>query len=309
MAITRSSVHVSTPVQQLFKDMLFGSETVDRGIVQVLPGYHKQITLNRFTSAVQKLVARVATPTVPASSLTKDEKQITLAEVMWYDEFDPKGFNLDWEFLNTVGPLVDANAATVLLEAIRDKVVTAFNYDLDQLIWNGDTGSGSAWLSPMNGLVKLIDADGTVTSVTPAGAVTAANVIAILEAVVQACPNVVKENSNPVIVTNHTIKHLYRAAARGLDFKGTNITESTADLYGGYPIVSINAIPANRIFMMNAGGGEMSEVKLGVSALDDKFNIKIERLQANSDLFFIKMNMELGVNYVWGKQIVEYSPA
>jgi hypothetical protein len=75
------------------------------------------------------------------------------------------------------------------------------------------------------------------------------------------------------------------------------------------PIVSVNGIPANRIFAFNANSGESSELKVGVWSDADKYNVKIERLQANSDLFFIKINTEVGVQTVWGKQITEYSPA
>ena len=309
MAITRSSVHVSNPVQQLFRDLMFGAETIEKGVAQLIPGQRKQTTLNRFYSATQKLTARVATPTTPADALTKDERQINMAEVMWYDEFDPKEFNLDWKFLNTIGPSVSASAAMVLLEAIRDSVVTAFNYDLEQLMWNGDTGSGNAWLSPIDGFIKLIDADASVVSVTPQGAITAANVIDILESVVAACPNEVKYSSNPSIVTSYNTLELYRAAARALQYKGTNITEAIANQFGGYPIIAVNGVPADRVFMFNAGGGDRAELKVAAWADTDKAIVKIDRLQANSDLFFIKINAEIGVNHVYGKQITEYSPA
>jgi hypothetical protein len=309
MAISTTPLDVPMYVNNLFKDLLFGAETIEKGLVQVVPMARNKINMDRFTASVQNLTARVATPTTAASALTKDEKVLTMAEIMFYDEFDPKTFNVEPEYLRTIGPTVDAQAATVLLNAIREKVTESFNYDLEQLLWNGDTTSGDAWLDPIDGFVKLIDADTTVNSVTPAGAVTASNVIAIFEAVIQAVPNVVKEKGNVTIVTNHTIKNLYRQAARALDYKGTNITEAIRDLYGGYPIVSTNSIPANRIFAFNANSGETSELKVGVWSDADKYNVKIERLQANSDLFFIKINAEVGVQTVWGKQITEYSPA
>jgi hypothetical protein len=309
MAISTTPLDVPMYVNNLFKDLLFGAETIEKGLVQVVPMARNKINMDRFTASVQNLTARVATPTTAASALTKDEKVLTMAEIMFYDEFDPKTFNVEPEYLRTIGPTVDAQAATVLLNAIREKVTESFNYDLEQLLWNGDTTSGDAWLDPIDGFVKLIDADTTVNSVTPAGAVTASNVIAIFEAVIQAVPNVVKEKGNVTIVTNHSIKNLYRQAARALDYKGTNITEAIRDLYGGYPIVSTNSIPANRIFAFNANSGETSELKVGVWSDADKYNVKIERLQANSDLFFIKINAEVGVQTVWGKQITEYSPA
>lgn len=309
MSISISTVHVSTPIQKLFKDLMFGAESLKANLVQTIPGQRKQTTLNRFTGVGQKIVIRVPTPTTAADALTKDEKQIVSKEIMFYDRFDPKLFNVDHEFLRTIGPSVTAVQAPILLEAIRDRVTNIFNNDLDNLLWNGDTGSGDAWLSPIDGIVKNIDADGDVVSVTPAGAVTPANVIAVLEAVVAAFPPVVRESSNPTIVTTHTIKYAYDEAARALDFKGANIYEAGTARFAGYPVVSINAVPANRIFGYNAGNNDTNEIKMATWADADRFNIKIDRLQADSDEFFIKVNAEIGTNHVFGAQIVEYSPA
>ena len=309
MSISVTTTHVSNPVEKLYKDLMFGNQTISKGLVQAIPGQRTKTAINRFYGAVNKITAKVATPTVAASALTKDEKAITSAEVMFYDEFDPKSFNVDHKFLNTIGASVSAQAARVLLEAINDRVTKIFNYDLDNLLWNGDTGSGSAWLSPINGIVKQIDADGTVISCVTSGAVTSANVIAVLEKVVAAMPVAVREMANPTIVTTPTIKYMYDEAARSLSYKGANIYEAGTYMFGGYKIESIPVIPANRIFAYNAGADDMNEIKMATWADSDRFNIKIDRLQANSDLFFIKVNAEVGVNHVYGKQIVEYSPA
>ena len=155
----------------------------------------------------------------------------------------------------------------------------------------------------------MIDADTDVISVTPAGAITSANVIAVLEAVVAAIPVEVKELGNAKIVTTPAVKYAYDEAARALDYKGANIYEPGTYRFAGYPIESINVIPANRIFAYNASGDEMGEIKMATWADSDRFNVKIDRLQANSDLFFIKINAELGVNTVYGSQIVEYTSA
>ena len=228
---------------------------------------------------------------------------------MFYDDFNPKLFNIDESFLWSIGPTVTASAATVLLAAIQDRVTKIFNYDLDNLIWNGDTNSGDAWLDPIDGLVKLIDADTSVISVGTLGAVTAANVIAVLEAVVAAMPVEVREMGDPTIVTTPAVKYAYDEAARALDYKGANIYEAGTYRFAGYPIKSVSKIPANRIFAYNAGAGDANNIKMATWADSDRFNVKIDRLQNNSDEFFIKVNAELGVNTVYGKEIVEYSPA
>ncbi len=308
MAITKTPTQTPTSIEKLYKDLMFGSETVEQGLVQVVPGQRNKTYINRFYGDVNKIVSRVPTPTTPANALTKDEKLIQSNEVMFYDRFDPKTFNLDEKFLWSIGPSVTSSAAAILLEAIRERVTKIFNYDLDNMLWNGDTASGNAWLSPIDGIVKLIDADPTVISVTQQGAVTPANVIAILEDVVAAMPVEVREMGDPTIVTTPAIKYAYDEAARALELKGANIYEAGTYRFAGYPIRSVSKLPANRIFAYNAGSGDMNNIKMATWSDADRFNVKIDRLQADSDEFFIKVNAEIGVNHVYGKEIVEYSP-
>ena len=309
MAITKTPTQQVRVVEQLWKDLMFGSQTIEKGIVHVIPGKRNKVQLNRFYAGVNKITAAVPTPTTPADALTKDEKTIQAAEIMFYDRFNPKSFNIDDVFLQSIGASVSSTAALVLLEAIRDRVTKVFNYDLDNLLWNGDTLSGNDWLSPIDGIVKLIDADTDVINVTPAGAVTSANVIAILEAVVKAIPQEVKQLGNATIVTTPLVLEAYDEAARTLDFKGANIYEAGKPMFAGYPIKTVIQIPANRIFAGSFANGDMGNIKMATWADADRFNIKIDRLQADSDEFFIKVNAELGVNHVYGKEIVEYTPA
>lgn len=309
MAITRSTAFIGTPVPQLISDLVLGAESIDKGIVHAFSDKRDKVYLNRFVAANHKLGARVATPVTAAGAMTKDEKTITPANLMFYDEFDPRDFEGDWEFLWTQGPSVSAEAASALWNAIRDTVATSVNSDLEEGIWQGDTGSGSAWLAEFDGYLKLLDADGTVNTVTPAGAITAVNVIAILEAVVKACPAAVQEMSSPAIIMSHTDKYLYREAARALDFKGTNIDTAIQDMFGGFLIVSTHGMPAGRIVMGNIGSGDQSNFKASHWMDSDRNNVKIERLQANSDLFFVKVALDFGVNTVFGKEIVTYATA
>jgi hypothetical protein len=309
MAISRSTSFVGTPVPKLITDLVLGAESIDKGIIHAFSDKRKAVFLNRFYTANHKVGARVATPVTPASASTKDEKTITPGNLMFYDEFDPRDFEGDWEFLWSQGPSVSAEAASVLWNAIKDTVASSVNSDLEEAIWRGDTNSGSAWLAEFDGYLKLMDADTTVTDVTPQGAITAANIIGILEDMVAACPAAVQEQSSPALLMSHTDKYLYREAARALDFKGTNIDEKIQDQFGGFPIVSTHGIPAGRLVMGNIGSGDQSNFKASHWMDSDRNNVKIERLQANSDLFFVKVALDFGVNTVYGKEIVLYKTA
>ncbi len=307
MAISRSSAFIGTPVPQLITDLVLGAESIEKGIVHAFSDKRDRVYLNRFFTANQQLGPRVPTPTVSADASTKDEKIITPGNLMYYDTFDPRDFEGDWEFLWSQGPSVSAEAATALFNAIKDTVASSVNNDLEQGIWRGDTGSGDPWLAQFDGYLKLLDADGTVITVTPQGTITAANVIGVLEDVVAACPAEVQELSSPAIMMSHTDKYLYREASRALDFKGTNIDEKIRDQFGGFPIVSTHGIPAGRIIMGNIGSGDSSNFKASHWMDSDRNNVKVERLQANSDLFFVKVALDFGVNVVYGKEVVTYA--
>jgi hypothetical protein len=309
MAITRSTAFIGTPVPQLISDLVLGAESIEKGIVHAFSDKRDKVYLNRFYTANHQLGARVATPVTAVSASTKDEKTITPGNMMYYDTFDPRDFEGDWDFLWSQGPSVSAEAATALWNAIKDTVTSSVNSDLEEAIWQGDTDSGSAWLAEFDGYLKLMDADTTVTDVTPQGAITAANVIGIFEDMVAACPAAVQEMSSPAIICSHTDKYFYREAARALDFKGTNIDEKIRDQFGGFPIVSTHGIPAGRVVMGNIGSGDQSNFKASHWMNSDRNNVKIERLQANSDLFFVKVALDFGVNTVYGKEIVLYKTA
>jgi len=306
MSIARTSSFVGTPIPELLTDLVLGAESIEKGVVHAFSDKRDKVYLNRFYAANHKLGPRVPTPTTPASAMTKDEKIITPGNIMFYDEFDPRDFEGDWEFLWSEGPSVSAEAAQILWNAIKKTIASSVNSDLDEAIWQGDTTSGNVWLKQFDGYLKLIDADATVIDVTPAGAITAANVIALLESVVKACPPAVQELSSPALVMGHKAKYLYREAARALDFKGTNIDTMIQDSFGGYPIVSVHGMPDDRILMGNIGSGSDSNFKASHWMDSDRNNVKIERLQANSDLFFVKVALDFGVNTVYGKEIVNY---
>jgi hypothetical protein len=308
MSITRSSVHVSVPVERLIGDLILGSQTLDKAVAQLLPGYQKQITLNRFYTQGDNIITRVATPTTPADASTKDEKQIELGSMLYYDEFDPREFNQDWQFLWAQGPDNNQEVSAALMEAIMPSVATNFNATLEKMLWQGDVAAGTDPLQIFDGWEKLFLNDATVIDVTPQGPITAANVISIFEDMLSAAPANLRELGNPSFIVPNEVKYLYQEAARALDFKGNNITSAIEDLFGGYPIISVGGRSASNISFLNAGSGDDSELKVGVWADADRFNVLIDRVSANSDLFFIKIAAEVGVQSVYGKQIVNYIP-
>ena len=309
MSITRSTVHVSIPVERLIVDLILGSDTLDKGVAQLLPSSQKQVTLNRFFTEGDNTMGRVATPTTPADASTKDEKQIVMGELLYYDEFDPKEFNLDFEFLWATNASNMQEPSQVLINAIMPSVTANFNNTVERMLWRGDTAAGTDPLQIFDGWEKQIAADATVIDVTPAGVITAANVISIFEDMLNAAPADLRELGNPSFIVPHEVLYLYETASRSLDFKGSDISSKEVAQFGGFPIINVGGRTDSNISFLNAASGDDSELKVAVWMDSDRFTVEIARLQANSDLFFIKISATVGVNTVYGKQIVNYIPA
>jgi len=307
MGITRSSVHVSVPVERLIRDLVLGSDTLDKGVAQLLPSLQKQVTLNRFYTTGDNITARTPKPTITNDASTKDEKQIVMADIQWYNEYDPKEFNLDWEYLWATGASGLQEPSQILVDAIMPSVTENFNNTLEKILWQGDTG-GAGSLALFDGWEKNFAADATVIDVTPQGAITAANVIGIFESMLAAAPAELRETSNPSLIVPHAVKYLYQEAARALDFKGNNITSAIDDLFGGYKIISVGGRSPSNISFLNAATGDDSELKVAVWADADRFTVEMARTAPLDDVFGIKVAASIGVGEVYGKQIVNYIP-
>jgi len=308
MSLTPTTSFVNTTVARLIEDLILGAITLDRGLAELLPRKRKQISLNRFFADGDNLTVRfpLFSDATDADAMTKDEKIIDLSELQFSDTFDPVEFNLDHEFLWTQGPSVESEPSAELNAAVMSVITKNINENLERLMWQGDTG-GAGMFVLLDGFIKKIDADVTVNSATTAGPITSANIITALENLVAATPAEVQELSNPTILLSHTDKYFYREAARALNFKGTNISEAIVDIFGGYPMVSTQGIPAGRLFLLNAGGGEDSELKVGTWADADRMNVLMAKESPLDDVFGIRARLDIGVNHVYGKQITEYS--
>jgi hypothetical protein len=115
------------------------------------------------------------------------------------------------------------------------------------------------------------------------------------------------EMQSPTFVMSHRDKQIYFAALRDTGIsKGVNVTEAGVPTYGGIPIVSCG-IPKDHLVLTNTGTGSDSNLA-GATWMDaDYRGVKIDRLQANSELWFAKVLFKFGVNIMFGSQLTYYA--
>lgn len=306
MAISVTSAFVGTNVSRLLTLIVLGAQSIEKGLIEIIPSKYDRVYLPRFVTAADGLQARVDTPAAPSDSSTYDEKTITPGDAMWYDEFNPKKFESVWADFWPRGAMVDQILDPAVMAAFVETVRERINEQIDKLIWQGDTAGVTA-VSFFDGYLKILAADGATNVVTPAGVITAANVISILESVLAACPAEVRESTSPALVMDHQDKYLYQEAARALDFKGSNISDAIDARFGGFPIVSVGGQLKDNIVMGNFGGPKRN-FHAATWMTNDPDNLKIARTLPKSELWFIKALFRFGVQVGFAEEVVLYQP-
>jgi len=309
-SVNVTSAYVGNVEDTIFTLTVVGNQAVEKGSVYVEPGVQKALYLPRFNTGVDQLQASKATPLTgdASDSYTYNERSITPLDAMFYDEFNPRNFEDVWREFQPVGPLVDRVDNPRIQSAIISGAVQSVGTQLGKLIWQGDIGGGTPALEFFDGFLKILPAGGAIAP-TPAGVITAANVISILEATEAAIPDTVYEDPNVYFHMSTADLRLYKEAARALDFKGPNISEAGDDMFAGREIRSYSGMKKDWIVVAKATAGKDSNLWAAVDTSSDDVNPKIARTQANSELFFIKILLKYAVNSPNPTETVVYAPA
>ena len=296
-------------LNQLLFRLVLGATTIERGLVNVIPSVMDKVFINTFR-AESDLIAPVPTPTDgdQTGTIDKDFVEINVGDMMYYKLFNPlRDFQEDWSFFYATGRLTDAQSAPKIRSAIEKVVVEQVNKSIENIIWNGDTG-GAGELTLFDGYIKLIEADGDINLATPAGVIDKSNIFDILDDMILVTPDDVLELSTPRFVMSHRDKQIYYSALRdGSISKGVNIQDAGVNNYGGVQIVS-TGIPKDHVVLANANTGSDSALALATWMDADRRGSKIELLQSNSEEWFAKMLIKMGVNITNPDQITYYKP-
>lgn len=284
-----------------------GNQAVEKGSVYVEPGVQKELFIPIFTTEDDALQAAAVTPSSPSESFVYTERSIAPADLMFYDTVNPRNFEDVWRPFQPVGPLVDRVDNPKIQAAIISEVLKTVGKQLGKIIWQGDTG-GAAPIAFFDGYEKIIENVVGAITVTPAGVITASNVISILEAVEAAIPSSIWEDASVVFHMNTTDFRLYQEAARALDFKGVNIGDAMQERFAGRQIRYYTGMSKDKIIVAKATAGKDSNLWAAVDVISDPETVKIERYRPESELFIVKVLFKYGVNIGLPGETIIYLP-
>ena len=137
---------------------------------------------------------------------------------------------------------------------------------------------------------------------------TGAQVESALYAMWKKCPKNIRKNKNLRFVCGWEIWDLYSEYLSAKDSKYTENSEENKLKFRGKEIVPISGITEGTIVLGVFSKDANSNLWMGVDYASDENVVKVERLQANSELYFFQARMKMDVNIVRPAEIVVHTP-
>ena len=189
-------------------------------------------------------------------------------------------------------------------EKVVDVKVASIQKTLELTYWQGDT-DGTYTL--FDGFLKLIDADGNAVdgNTTSATAITAANVVGLVDAMINASDVDVKEADDfAVLVGNDTFSLYIQALKTANNYHFSPENDGQTYMIGGSNIVLRKVRGLNGTDRMFAGRGSAFVVGMDVEAEEEIFNIWFSE---DDDLLYFRTKAKSGVVPVNIDEIVEFT--
>ena len=282
--------------------------TVQNGHAYVQDGIKKEFTIPRF-QLDDIIQDRAATPN-SQGTVKIDGQKLIPNDYMIYMEFNPRDFEAHWEAVNMNPELLDAALPSAVESVLIQEVLKRNNNYLEKAFWQSAVG-GTAPYDKWDGMITKFIASADVLKVPGASyaALTASNIIAKMGLVRDLIPEALIDDPNMKLFVSKGTAKLYGDAQKAQTAKGVDVTQRGVYQFDGYEVVPLPGIPANVIIAAKGMADMESNLWMGVNSKADETYIQLARLQANSELWFVKALVKADVNFGWGEETVLYHPS
>lgn len=326
--VINDETYAGTVASYMLTRAVIGADTIEKGCIYVEDGIKKKRTIPRIEVS-NFMQRRAATPT-SKGTVTVDGRVLEPRDLMLYYEFNPRDYEQHWYAEQLKPKLLDrdlpqtAEAYMIMLQMKR------LNQFFEYAIWRsriqydplgdnvdpvskGDTatvdGISTQDFFYFDGLIKkLLDSADTI-DVPGAVALTVANVRDKLQATYALVPSALlfKYGKGGLrFFVSYSTQKLYEQALREDTYKNQDTTEKGVNRWNGYDIEPLAGIPDNTIIAVIAKPDIDSNLWLGINSTEDN-QLQLQRLQNNSELFFIKGLFKMDTQAGFPDQIVLYT--
>lgn len=300
-----------------------GADTIEKGAIYVEDGIRKQKTIPRIevSGFMQK---RAATP-VSQGTVSVDGRVLAPADLMMYYEFNPRDYESHFYAEQLQPKLLGRELPPTAENFMVMQTMKRLNEFFENAIWKSrvaydpdgtaldPTTKGAAATDAsyfyFDGLVKkALDATGTIQVGSPV-TITAANVRTQFQAALNLVPDALLFRYGAgglKFMVSYKTQKLYEQALREDSFKNQDTTQKGINMYSGYDVVPLAGMPDNTFFLCIAKPDTDSNLWLGINSTEDN-QIQLQRLQNNSELFFVKGLFKMDTQIGFADQLVVYT--
>jgi len=300
---------------------LFDWDSIIKGCIYVKDGIKKKHTIPTmdFDSPLQP---RKATPTQSGGDITVAARTLEPKDIMAYQEINPRNYEVHWDSEKLSQTLLTRQLPPTANNYIMMLLLGRSFEEFETMMWDGSDNYANNVNVPdtdprfqlqfFDGFIKRFLADGSIFAVGAPVTLTAANIVSKLNALY----NLVAVNNKALLKEgkykrmkfkmSYLTAQIYEEALTETSFKNNDTTEKGIMKYKGFAIVPLAGMPDDTIVFTEATNTPNGNLWVGLNSVSDE-NFMLQRLQANSELFFFKMLMKIDVNYGRPEKVFLYT--
>ncbi len=276
-----------------------GNEIVEKGLIYVIPGVEKKISIPRIKTG-KMLQKRKENPSLEDSkgNFNYSEKSLEPEDFMAFTVFNPRTFEHVWRKWQPKGNLVFAElppeGQNVLLEELTKQV----KFELGDHYVNGEFGNDDDHL--FNGILTQAANDTELIVVASPGN----TMLGKLKTIRRAIPKAMRSNPNLRIVMSVDDFDKYDDELTERESKNSSETDVNSKRYKGITIETLAAWPDDLIIATLCSPDADGNLFAAVNLQDDEDVIQIDKWSNSSELYFMKVLMKADTNIAFGEEMV-----
>jgi hypothetical protein len=287
-----------------------GNQVLTKGAAYLITGIQYKESLPVMSQTEDPIGAY--TDDVPASSTvttTYAERVLEPQDMTLFEkDIKPNDLRRIWPQWQPGGDLTNLMMNVEFLGKMFMRYFNGAGTQIAKCFWQGDTTSGTPALTLFNGIITRLVADGGYIAVTPAGAITKANVVDRVQEVWDAIPDKFLDDPEVYINMNTTDYKLLQAFNN--DAKKTTVgvlSEDIQSLFLNKRIRHFTGLPKNYIVAAKSTLDERSNLFMGAFATED--SPVFEKLANLGKNYGARIDWSIDANYRVASEIVLYKPS
>lgn len=280
------------------------NDTVDGGHAYVKDGIKKTFTIPRWDADYEDFIQdRAATPTSKGTQ-TIDGKALTPADYMIYHEFNPRDYEAHWYATMLNPTLIDRTLPVTVESVMVQEVLKRHSKYLNKALWNSSTLLTTIY-KYYDGFIRKASTASDINAVASPTTLDASNIQAELLKCYNKIPTALIFDNDMKFFMSYASYNLYMQSQINQTYKGVDTTSEGVPFFKGRRCVKIADFPDNTIIVAKGNATPGSNLWIGMNSTDDA-KLELKPLQNNSELWFIKMNMKVDVQFGWTSEVVYY---